>query len=405
MAVFAKHLTLDSSLISSKENLAYLLGSCESGQVQEWKCAELPAFKYRVLFKSLIDGTVIIFGKNVTDDQFYCIFVVWCFVITLACLLAFDYLLYIVGLKEIYQLAGGLLFISSFPVFYAYNYPIFTKEDTLAYLWVVLGLIFIVKNKPLTVSIISLFAVMTRETMLLIPFCFLIISPLKLTKKAVYLLPPVIAFIGLRLILGFESYNITAGFFRNLKIPIESIFFLFICFGVFWMTGFLGWRLKKSSNQDGSDAAIVKSFPWVVVVVLFTATAFTILRENRISFIMFPWIYIMSLVWIKYSYKNICKILVSKKFIYPIIFGIIGIITIFMIMAYYSETFMEYDLFKIITASFIGSHTNITTILDNYPSILDWVIFAVIHLALTLVITISFFQSKRTTAITTYMEI
>ncbi len=394
MVVFAKHLTLESSLISSKENLAHLLGSYESGDVQEWGSARLLPYKYRVLFKSLIDGTVLIFGKNVTDDQFYWIFVIWCFAITLACLFAFDYLLCVVGLKEIYQFAGGLLFISSFPVFYAYNYPIITREDTLAYLWVVLGLIFIVKNKPFIVSIISLFAVMTRETTLIIPFCFLITSPLKLTKKAAYLLPPAIALVGLRLILGFEPYDITYGFFRNLKLPIESIFFLFICFGVFWLTGFLGWRLKKSSNQYGSDAAIVKSFPWVAVAVLFTSTAFSILRENRISFIIFPWIYIMSLVWIKYNYKNICKILVNKNLIYPLIFGIIGLTTIFMIFAYYSETIMRYGLFKTITAGFIGSHTNITKILDNYPSILGWIIFAVIHLALTLVITISIFQSR-----------
>ena len=247
MAIFARHLTSDTSLISDQAGLAQLLGSAESGDIQAWKISEWASMRYRILFKGLILGTVEILGGEVSDPAFYRIYVGWCFGLTFLTLLALYYLLGILGFSHPYRFFGGLLFLFSFPILFAYNYPVFTREDTLAFLWVTLGLVFLVKRRLIIAGLIAALAVLTRETGIILAMAIFFGPSSRPLKRLTAVIPAIVAFFAVRLIIGFESYNISAGFFRNLQLPVESLFFLFICFGFLWLMAPAGWNGLRMS--------------------------------------------------------------------------------------------------------------------------------------------------------------
>lgn len=382
-AIFTRHVTSDSTLLSSEQKLAQLLGSIESGDVKEWKSSTTHAMRYRVLFKALVMGTELALGGDVSDNTFYWIFVVWCFLITLASLLTFYWLLTILHFSHRYRLLGGLLFLFSFPILFAYNYPIFTKEDTLAFFWVVLALIFVIRKKLAVASLISVLAVLTRETTLIIPLSLWIASDSKPRRKILYVLPPILAFLAVRLIMGWESYDMAAGFYRNLKLPAESTVFLFLTFGAFWLTAYLGWRRNRTlPDKDYGRWVLMKSFPWVVVSVLFAAVSFSVLRENRVSFILFPWIITMSLYWIKEHSADLVRTARKKRLIYPVAILALAAIGTSTALLGFSEVIVETNAYKSLAGSFLGSHTNLATVFDTYPDVLFWSLLLIVHIAL-----------------------
>jgi hypothetical protein len=380
MAVFARHLTSETSLISDQAGLAQLLGSAGSGDVQEWKVSEWPSMRYRILFRGLILGTVEILGGEVSDSTFYHIFVGWCFGLTLLTLLALYYLLGTLGFGHPYRFLGGLLFLFSFPILFAYNYPVFTREDTLAFLWVTLGLIFLVRKRLIMASLIGILAVLSRETGIILAIAIFFGSSGSLLKRIAAIIPTIAALIAVRLIIGFESYNITAGFFRNLQLPIESLFFLFICFGFLWMLAPAGLScIKKSILAGPGHKVMARSFPWVLAAILAAAAAFSILRENRITFIIFPWIITLALFWIRENIASIMTAFKKKIMIIPLasIFAVLAVASLLILNS--SQSIQNTGIYKLLIGGIIRSHTNLARVLETYPDVQGWVILFLAH--------------------------
>ena len=374
-------------MLSSQAGLTELLGSAESGQLQEWHSSQTSAMRYRVLFKGLIIGTTYLWGGRVSDTTFYWIFIFWCFVISALCLLAFYCLLGLIFENRRVQFWGGVLFLISFPMLFAYNYPIFVKEDTLAYFWIVLGLIFLIKKKLPHFSLLTIPAVLTREMTGVLPLVFLINYKRKFLNKVIYIIPSVLTFIAIRLIIEGQSYSMLAGFHRNLKLPIESLFFLYICFGFLWLTAVLGWiEFRNKHSENYGREFLVGSFPWAVSIIFITAALFSILRENRITFLAFPWIIILSLMWFQHNRPYIIKSLKTLRLMIPLtaITLTAGMLSVLIL-----------NSTNLPTGGILGGHTDLSTILNRYPDIIPWAILAILHGALSiLVIAVEFIKRK-----------
>ncbi len=389
-AVFLRHISSDHTLLDNPTGLAELLGSYESGDPQEWKSSESPAMRYRLLFKAIIEGTAELLGKDVSDQAFYGIFVSWSYLLTLGCLIAFFLFLRECGLGTSYSFAGSMFVLVSFPVLFAYNYPVFVKEDILAYLWICIGLLFMARQNYLIVAIISVAAIATRETTAVLPFTLLIMARTSLVRRILYILPAIITFFLLRILVGYESYNMLAGFYRNLKLPLESLFFLFMTFGVLWLTAVLGWvELKKDQIRNEAVRIIVDSFPYVLGLMLIVAMLFSILRENRILFIVFPWMMTLSVFWIKRNMDTIRLAARDYMFSLPLLLGTVLICATALI-------FLQSGT-KIGLQGIIGSHIHLAQVVSKYPDVRIWAVMFVVHAALTVFVLYSRMKNRRGT--------
>jgi hypothetical protein len=383
IAIFAHHLTSKTSLISDQAGVAQLLGSSESGEIQEWKISEWPSMKYRILFKGLIIGTAKILGGEISDLAFYRIYIGWCFILTLLTLVTLYYFLGILGFSHPYRFFGGFLFLFSFPVLFAYNYPVFTREDTLAFLLVTLGLVFLVKRQLIIAGLIAALAILARETGIILAIAIFFGSSARPLNRLMAILPAIAAFFAVRLIVGYESYNIFAGFFRNLQLPLESLFFLFICFGFLWLSALAGWNgLRKSTLTGQGQKIIARSFPWVLTAILAAAIAFSILRENRVTFIIFPWMIALTLFWIRDNSDKIRAALMKTGLIIPlaILFILASMASVIVLNS--SQSIQNTGIYKILIGSIIRSHTNLAKVFETYPDIQSWIIIFLAHATL-----------------------
>ncbi len=385
IAIFARHLTSESSLISDQAGLTQLLGSAESGDIQEWKNSEWASMRYRILFKGLIIGTAKILGGEISNTAFYRIYVGWCFALTLLTLLTLYYLLGILGFSLPYRFLGGLLFLFSFPILFAYNYPVFTREDTLAFLLITLGLVFLVKRRLIIAGLIAALAVMTRETGIILAIAIFFGSSARPLKRLMAVIPAIATFFAVRLIIGYESYEISAGFFRNLQLPVESLFFLFICFGFLWLLAPAGWNgLRKSTIAGQAQKIMARSFPWAVAAILVAAATFSILRENRVTFIIFPWIITMSLFWIRDNSDKIRAAQKKKGLAILLAFLFILASAVSVVILNSSQSIQNTGIYKALIGGIIRSHTNLTKVFETYPDIQSWIIFFLAHATLVI---------------------
>ena len=288
------------STISNPQNLATDLASPPDSP-QDWSIQDWAVVKYRALFRLIVRGTWSTFFAPTDALGFYSVFVGWSFLLFFGTIVALYYYLRALEFDKRWSFAGCLLFLASPPVLLAYKYPVYTREDPLAYFLVVVGLIAAFRSRLWLVSVISAAAALTRETTLILPLAYFLSAEEPWRKRVLVWVPPVLAFVGIRMVWGLAVGDSFASSILNFQTPGETAAFLFCVFGVLWLPYLSGlvdaWRKGVFPNQAWkvltSSGLVV--FALVMIATLTIARA----REIRISFLLFPWAIPFALDWFR----------------------------------------------------------------------------------------------------------
>lgn len=329
LAVFWLNWAIGAS-IASPGHLAHELQSPPNSP-QEWGIQTWIPMKYRVLFYWIVKGTWSTLFPQSGAIGFYGVFIFWSILLFYASLIAFYFFLRTLDFSRSTSFVGCLLFLASPPVTLAYLH-VHTREDPLAYFLVVLAMVAVFKSKVVLVSLISILASLTRETTLIVPLVYLLVSGDSLRRRFLVFAPPVLSTLVLRILLGFVAYNPFFGSIRNIEYPVETVCFLFMTFGVLWLPSFI--RLRDMRKQECSPSyawrVLISSAPVALVLVMGTHVTLARAIENRISFLLFPWIIPLALHWFRANTGRI-RTLAASRFYQAFAFFIFTFLSVALI--------------------------------------------------------------------------
>lgn len=380
VSVFSLNCALNGS-IARPLNLAVELESPKSAP-QDWQMHTRVPMKYRALFRWIVRGTWLSFAPNSGARGFYRTYLFWSFVFFFATAIALYYWLRMLEFGKFPSFLGCILFLSSPPVTLAYIYPVHTREDPLAYLFVILGMIAVFRSEVIAIILISILGSLTRETTLIVPFLYLFYTKESLPVRFLVCLVSVSAIIGIRICLGYQSYNpLLEGWAFNLRRLPETILFLFMVYGVLWIPGLAGiyQRRKNRAFLSYYWRILVSSTPVCLGLILGTNLILARIREIRIAFLSFPWIIPMCLGWLEGNSSPLKQIM-SKRYYW--------LSVVFVFLLFY---FLCISIFEL---------TNFGMHLGFFSSKL-WRVAGYIHLSLTMVIVLPLLL-KRSLALADY---
>jgi hypothetical protein len=299
-ALFSFHIWGRETTLNSPYRLAVELQSY-SGQPQEWSIGIKPPMKYRHLFRWIVQFTAKLVPSLSADEAVYVCYIGWSLVFWWLSLVFFWEFTVLVGLTPVYSWAATVSLLLCSPSLQAYVRPVHTREDPLAYLFVILGLTFLFRREYGPMTVASIAGVLTRETTLIVPAIFLLYAPMGWARRLLWCLPPVVVGIGVRLLHGWESYPVLAQASRNWQMPVESLLFLFMTFGWMWPLSFLRRRQVRNSSlsTNNTEQLLAKSYLMALALILGSNLVGGRLCENRISFMLFPWVVPLAWMWIQ----------------------------------------------------------------------------------------------------------
>ena len=288
------------STITSPRNMATDLAS-PADSPQDWSIQDWAVVKYRALFRLIVRGTWSALFAPTDAFAFYAVFVGWSFLLFFGTLVALYFYLRALEFDERTSFVGCLLFLASPPVLLAYKYPVYTREDPLAYFLLVVGLIAAFRSRLWLVSVISAAAALTRETTLILPLAYFLSAEESWRKRIFVWVLPIIAFVGIRIVWGLVVGDSFASSILNFQTPGETITFLFCVFGVLWLPYLSGLvaRWRKGVFPNHAWKVITLSGPIVFVLVMGATLTIARAREIRISFLLFPWAIPFALDWFR----------------------------------------------------------------------------------------------------------
>jgi hypothetical protein len=305
--------------IQNKERLAKELQST-SMNLSEWELSNKPPFKYRVLFPMIVKNiSKILPGSASANQKFYWsyLFFSWLFFISTSCMF---YLL----LMKIFQsnslaFLGVLLHLSMAPIVFAYTLPVHTREDQMAFLFLLSAIYFLYDKKYILYLIIACIGVFVRETLLLLPFLVLLFAKLSLLRKLILSGLPLLIWIIYRWLIGTEPYDFWLGLNWNLSNPIQLILFGFLSFTYLWPHLIFSFRIKQN-QYDNLGLFTNKAVLLALCMIISTTLLFGIFNEIRLLYLIFPWMIIACLriiekhrnLWIEFlknKYVLICSLI------------------------------------------------------------------------------------------------
>lgn len=320
VAVFELNI-LAGGTITSPQHLAEDLVSPPNSP-QDWVIQDWATVKYRALFRLIVRGTWSVFFAPTDALNFYRIFVLWSFIFFFSALIAFYFYLRELDFDRRTSFVGGLLFLASPPVLLAYKFPVYTREDPLAYLLVILGLIAIFKSKAVWVSALSVAAALTRETALVVPLVYVLTNNESWQKKLLVCVPPAFALVGIRILWGFVAGNNFDSSLLNFQTPAETLAFLFCVFGALWLPYVtqLWTRWRAGDFSSSAWRMLTHAGPIILVGMLGATLVLARATEIRIAFILFPWAIPFALDWFR-SNNAYLKRLVSDYHYWAFVFS------------------------------------------------------------------------------------
>jgi hypothetical protein len=281
-------------------------------------------FRYRFLFLKMVTLTCFLINTQWDIRIFWLVFLFWSYLIWTLVFHQFIFFLKDLGFANRLIATGVVFFTLCFPVILAYHFPVNTREDPLAYLFVLIGMRFALQSKWTRLCITSLVGVPVRETTLVM----LVLSGWKRMFK---LVPVGLAiFVLIRIGLGWESYNPLCGLNLNLKNPVYGTYFFYMTFGWLWFVS-LGGKVER----------LRETYPLALVFVILTAFLFSRLEENRISFLLFPWTIPMAMDTLRrLSIVHLIKIAIPSLFATILIFEV-GVLD--LLHKYYTFNWQWFD--------------------------------------------------------------
>ncbi len=295
--------------------------------LHEWHLNKKAPFEYRILFPAIVlSAWTATRGEN---TAFYWSYVSISLIFFIGAALAFFQLLLELRFSRRLSLTGVIIFLLLPPLLLAYTLPVHTREDTLAYLILCLGLLFLLRKQYVWFFSICLIGVLCRETLLILPFIFLFfVKDFSFWKRAFLASLPIVAWLALRILVETNkaAYDPLEGFKWNLANPAQVVVFAFITFGPLWIL-WLGGRklvLRKESSKNMNERVqmLARSAPWALTLIIVTTFLGGIYNEIRLLYLGFPWVISLSLVFIKAYQDQLRSAINSKGYIR----GITGLI-------------------------------------------------------------------------------
>jgi hypothetical protein len=285
--------------------------------LHEYRIAEEPPFKYRLIFPALVRGTHDVFFDDGDNSGFFQIYRFWSlfFFVTSCC--AFYWLMLKAGFNEVLSLAGTLIYLIMPPMIMAYTLPVHTREDALGYTLFFLGLGFLIGQRRWEFLIVSVLGVVTRETLLLLPLLYLIYGKDEsISRKVLITLMPILLWLAIRFAGGPAEYDVWLGLRWNLDNPEQVIGFTFITFNFLWASFFLHYLIYKRNLHyiTGDMRFFYRSSLLVLIVLLTTTFLGGIFNEIRLLNLFAPWMIIFFLDCFRNYQKEIRNTLGTKNY-------------------------------------------------------------------------------------------
>ncbi len=312
----------------SNQYLGGYLGSIEKtgkelwskpDSLYQWQISDQAPYKYRVLFPWVINSSWRLLFSDADNNSFYLTYKTWSLLFFIASVLSFYFLLRRLHFSLYFSLAGALIFLSSPPMLMAYSLPVHTREDTLAYTLLSLGMLYTIQKKSTLVLLLSILGVLCRETLLILPFMILFFSALPFFSRLIIALTSASVIFGIRIYMGFESYPVLEkSFLYNLENIGQSIAFIFITFGWLWIIFFdalISKHLIKINTYNALRQMILRSAPWAFLLIFGSTFLGGRFNEIRLLFLFFPWIISIALWWLSEKKEILKKLIGSKQFV------------------------------------------------------------------------------------------
>ncbi len=146
----------------------------------------------------------------------------------------------------------------------------------------------------------AMLAALCRETTLLAPFLVLFIGRIPFRARVLPAFSAGVVLLAMRWRWpGFYNPIEAAGL--NFDVPLQTLAFLFLTFGPLWflaVPGFIRLRRLSATDSDGLSRALVVSSPWALILTLTVTLLFARVREIRILFVLFLYIFPFAMFWL-----------------------------------------------------------------------------------------------------------
>lgn len=255
-----------------------------------WGLGLLEPYCYRPAFRALV--LAFWAGLGGGEATFYGVFVTLGALSLLGAAWAFHLLLGRLGFDARHTRLGVALFLLGFPALFAYDIPIHTREDLLGYAAIALTLVFVARDEAVPVAILGALGATVRETCLLGVLPFALVSRRPWPQRLLAYAPGAVAWLGVRAAQGppggsrYEYVSIsTAPLFER---PGEAALYLFATFGALWVAAAL--RLFADPRPPRHPLLARRVVLLAVGAVAATGWTMGMIREARITYVLFPFI-------------------------------------------------------------------------------------------------------------------
>jgi hypothetical protein len=282
-----------------------------------WRLADDVPFKYRMLFAGTVLGTWAIWRNDANDNaSFKLIYRALVFICFTLAVLTFYLLLKTMEFDTGWSLGGAIIYLLLPPMSMAFTYPVHTKEDLLGFVLLNTGLISFFRKNDLLFFIACILGAFCRETLLILPFIYLLYSDRPIILRIVFIVVPTLIFIGIRFIYGFQSYDILGmGFFRNVEFFFQSLAFLFMSFNVLWILFFFS-LMKKRELLSNNQKMMLNMSRIVFTLILITAFLGGRIMELRLIFLVAPWVIVSSLIVLRSQWELMLETVRRQSFLW-----------------------------------------------------------------------------------------
>jgi hypothetical protein len=269
------------------------------------------------------------------------------------CLMAIVALLFhrfLLSLSFVRRMAnfGMILFLTAFPILFAYSEPVFTWDDGWTYLFLLLTVMAARNHRFVLAAIWFTLGCVAREQMLLyLPVfaygVFVWGKESSLTRKlATIMLPVVLYFIYFAATYqspDSQRYQLLQYNFETFPRATNSLYSIFIAFGAIWIAWLFALRRKTAQNLDAADLSVRRFLVFCsvssVIPTVIVGLTLTYARETRIFFPPFLFIIPLALIWIESRWRDLT--LQYRKWL-------IGATLLAMVMAVLLAKFWNPDL-------------------------------------------------------------
>lgn len=314
--------------ISSPHDLAVELHATKDAPGAWPMGAEVP-YRYRWLFRAIVLGAEPLYPASrqpgpAGEEGFYALFLALSALSLLASCATFDLLLGKLGYGPRERILGVVLYLTGFPILFAYDMPIHTREDLLENACFCLALLAVVSDRPVLTVLAVVLAANVREMGLLaaVPYWFC-----SRRSRAVRAAVIGAATAGTLLVTSLRDLSLELpwfldrsawhpeGYRTTLHAPLEGALYVFVCFGALWVAAFLGARRRRERVGDAVYAKDLVGFPQAALCI-FLALASSIalgqVREVRTVYLAFPFVIPLALEYVVKDLANDAKLVRAR---------------------------------------------------------------------------------------------